>query len=291
MLWTLTALSATPAQLAEQIPEATAALERCEAEGCSKAVAARSAWLVALDRYLDGGVADGALSASVRELDPELFSGFPDVLRDAATEPLPWVLGLEEPVVVAHGPPVEVEPAQTLSLKQTRGRLTVAVVDKQGSPVPNAVVRFVDEQENHLVNIESGQWTGSARYLPDGSERGFNRDDRVELEVFAPGYSYERVSYLLRRKRKNLVRIQLTPWMPELAQDAPEIAHEAVATFQRWVEADRARLEDPSKETATRAKKLQRATGEVARSWLDQGGAEPARVLCLMGRNLDYCGD
>lgn len=69
-------------------------LERCETnpDDCESHNVAWAAWVVAVQRYVEEGVADGALAAGVDVLDPALFRALPDVLRDSVTEPPGWML-------------------------------------------------------------------------------------------------------------------------------------------------------------------------------------------------------
>lgn len=93
LLFATVALGDMPDALPAVVPEATAALAACDAAplACDRDEAARMAWLLALHTYLDEGVADGALAATVQALDPALFAQLPDVIQASATAPMPWV--------------------------------------------------------------------------------------------------------------------------------------------------------------------------------------------------------
>ena len=86
--------------------------------------------------------------------------------------------------------------------------VTVEVLDGQGLPIPTAVVRHPLEADPHRVNTETGKWTASVLYMPDGSELIFEKGLALELEVSAPGYISRRVTYEV-RKRKNLAEVSL----------------------------------------------------------------------------------
>lgn len=92
-MWTILcslALAVSPDELAAELPGARVQLDACATEGCDREEAARAAWLLALGTYVETGVADGELSATVRVLDPALWSQLPPVLLDAATDPAGW---------------------------------------------------------------------------------------------------------------------------------------------------------------------------------------------------------
>ncbi|MBX2799176.1 MAG: hypothetical protein KTR31_15995 [Myxococcales bacterium] len=100
--------------------------------------------------------------------------------------------------------------------------VTVRVIDAQtGEPIRTAVVRHPREQDRHRVNTETGQWTESVLYMPDGSELVFEKGMELEFEVSAPGYANQRVTYLVRR-RKNTFEVPLTRMEIDLSDEDPE---------------------------------------------------------------------
>jgi hypothetical protein len=112
LLFWLTSLArcASPEELLAREPAAAAQLDACERRGCGPTEGASAAWVIALATYLRDGVADGALSAAVRDLDPTLFAALPDVVRAAAGDPPAWVaLAAAEPA--ADVPPEQPSPA------------------------------------------------------------------------------------------------------------------------------------------------------------------------------------
>lgn len=201
-------LAVTPVELADELPAARAQLTACETS-CAHADGARAAFLLAVGTYVQEGVADGALAATVRALDPEMFATLPDVVRDAASEPLPWAVR----TAPAARPPAETPVPTLRATPDPRGEgamLTITVTDPFGAPIPGAIVRFDDEQENHRVNATTGAWSATALILPDGQERAFHKGDVLQLQVTADGHAPVRVAYVT-RKRKNDLTIVLQP--------------------------------------------------------------------------------
>lgn len=96
--------------------------------------------------------------------------------------------------------------------------VTVQVVDTQGLPIPTAVVRHPNEESRHRVNTETGKWTDSVLYLPNGDELVFEKGMELEFEISAPGYQNARVKYFV-RKRKNLVPVVLQEMELDLVED------------------------------------------------------------------------
>lgn len=84
----------------------------------------------------------------------------------------------------------------------------VVVTDGEGQPVPTAAVRHPQEAERHRVNSVNGSWEDSSLFLPDGSELRFTPGMVLELEISAPGFMTQVVSYQV-RKRKNLIPVSL----------------------------------------------------------------------------------
>jgi hypothetical protein len=100
--------------------------------------------------------------------------------------------------------------------------VTVRVVDAETSlPIPTAVVRHPQEEDRHRVNTETGTWTGSVLYMPDGSEMFFTKGLQLEFEVSAPGYANQKVAYIV-RKRKNVFDVPLTKMAIDMTEEDPE---------------------------------------------------------------------
>lgn len=96
--------------------------------------------------------------------------------------------------------------------------VTVQVVDTAGAPIPTAVVRHPNEEARHRVNTETGKWTDSVLYMPNGDELVFEKGMELEFEISAPGYQNARVKYYV-RKRKNLVPVVLQQMELELTEE------------------------------------------------------------------------
>ncbi|MBN2799597.1 MAG: hypothetical protein JXX28_10655 [Deltaproteobacteria bacterium] len=100
----------------------------------------------------------------------------------------------------------------TLSAPALAGDLgldvTIVVVDQAGAPIPTAVIRHPAEADRHRVNTSNGEWTTDVLYLPDGSELIFEKGMDLTLEISAPGYVTQKISYQI-RKRKNRATVQL----------------------------------------------------------------------------------
>ena len=100
--------------------------------------------------------------------------------------------------------------------------VTVRVIDAETqAPIATAVVRHPDEADPHRVNAETGQWTGNVLYMPDGSEKFFEKGLEIALEISAPGYANRKVSYIV-RKRKNVVEVPLTKMTIDMSDEDPE---------------------------------------------------------------------
>ena len=137
------AMAGTPAELAAAVPGAQEQLEQCRLVGCDADDGARAAWVLAVDTYVREGRADAALAGTVRALDADLFADLPDVVRDAAGQPLEWVV--QEP----QTPPLALEPRVPLEeCDKVGSTLEILVTDVDGVPIGHAGVRFPDEGGN-----------------------------------------------------------------------------------------------------------------------------------------------
>lgn len=112
--------------------------------------------------------------------------------------------------------------APTVALADDPGiPLTVRVIDSTGNPIKTAVVRHPDEQDRHRVNTETGTWSGSVLYMPDGSELIFDKGMTIPFEVSAPGYMNYSFTYTM-RKRKNEVDVMLEKMEVDMTDEDPE---------------------------------------------------------------------
>ena len=295
LLWMLTALAATPEELAESARPALEQLAACADHGCGPDEGAHAAFLVALYTYHTEGRADGPLAATVRYLDPALFRQLPDVIRDVATQPLEWAphtLGVRARMPAALFGDMEPTTPYVAPKKPWRNptTLTVTVLSSgDGAPVPQAVVRILSSYgERHQVNAEYGTWTTSVEYLQDGSDRVFYKGYQLEMEVTAPGFRPKRMRYTL-EKRHNRVPIELEPWAP--VSDGSPAGDAAIEAYQAWRS-----LVDRHGQKPTPARyevaDLARLEGAIlARAWMDAGGGDDAHDLCLVMGSIPYCDD
>ncbi len=88
--------------------------------------------------------------------------------------------------------------------------VTVAVVDSQGEPIPNAWVRIPDTEGRRRVEPDTGRWTASSVYGYDGAEIRFQKGMILDLSVSAPGHQARSVQYRV-AKRRNVVTVALPP--------------------------------------------------------------------------------
>jgi hypothetical protein len=100
--------------------------------------------------------------------------------------------------------------------------VTVMVIDAETQEaVRTAVVRHPAEQDRHRVNTETGAWSGSVLYLPNGDELVFEKGMELQFEVSAPGYQNTAVTYTV-RKRKNVFEVPLQKMEVDLSEEDPE---------------------------------------------------------------------
>ena len=99
--------------------------------------------------------------------------------------------------------------------------VTVAVVDEQGEPIPNAWVRVHQTEGRRSVDPDSGLWEASTLYRYDGSPLVFVKGMAVEFTVSAPGFRAVRLQYEVRSRRNYLqVALDVLPQQPILT-DGP----------------------------------------------------------------------
>lgn len=88
--------------------------------------------------------------------------------------------------------------------------LTVKVLDAEtGAPIPTAVVRHPDEADRHQVNAQTGEWTASVLYMPDGRELAFTKGTELVFEVSAPGYMNQKFVYVVKGRKKQALKIPM----------------------------------------------------------------------------------
>lgn len=129
-----------------------------------------------------------------------------------------WLTGIALALCLAPGPAAAKDDAKAgVPVK-------VVVLDQEQRPIPTAVVRHPQEADRHRVNSVDGSWEASVLYLPDGSELAFKPRETIELEISAPGYVTQVLSYQVRR-RHNVVEVALPPLvMDDSTVDEPSIS-------------------------------------------------------------------
>jgi len=295
MIWWMAALAATPDDLASLVPEAREQLATCEVEGCPPEAGARAAYVLAVDAYVDRGEADGTLAATVQVLDGELFTTLPAVVQAARSTPLSWsVTGT--PTDDDDAPVAPTPPTATPAPKRYKpgAVLTVKVVSGEGDApavVPHAMVRFPEEGEDHRVNTLAGTWTSTLLYLPDGTERFFDKGETFTMDVFAAGYALQQVTFVVPRRKKHQLTVRLDPVERTAPDGAPTSAHDAIEAHAAWLAAEEAYLAGPSAEREQASWVARRRTAGFARTWLEQGGGSQAWELCVIARSHTYCGE
>jgi hypothetical protein len=223
MIWMTLALAATPDNVAAALPEAQAQLEACE-DACTPAEGAEAAFVVAVGTYVESGVADGTLAATVELLDPELFTQLPEVLQASVAAPLDWAVALAVPPDAIAGHPVT---AVQIDMPTVSGpwpiELTLKVEDPDGEPVPTARFQVVGEGIERSVDATGSFrmgaiWKSTPLAPVDGVSAThivptyFQKGESVTLVVTAPGYQRQAAQVLLARNpRRNVFTVVLQP--------------------------------------------------------------------------------
>lgn len=104
--------------------------------------------------------------------------------------------------------------------------LEVCVTDPEGKPVPGATVMVVDEKEHHRVNPDSGCWSITRLYPPDGHEMVAG-DAPVAVRASAPGRAL--VSFELTWGKPSKIALPPLP-----APTDPEL----VTLVDKWTQAN-----------------------------------------------------
>lgn len=167
--------------------------------------------------------------------------------------------------------------------------LTVEVVDTSGTPVPSARVIHRIEHERHRVNAEDGRWTDQVLYYPDGREVGLAPGQRHRFVVVAPGYALAELDASLDRRR-SLAQVVLTPSEPVVLAGDPPVAHEAIARWERWREAEHRFVRSGRQGDLAASDRLAWDAREPVREWLDLTDDPRALDLCLQVGSPAYCG-
>ena len=207
------AWSGAPEDVASRLPEARAVLEVCAQEGCDDADGAEAAWFVAVGTYLETGVADGELAATVRLLDEELFADLPDVVRQSATDAAAWAMDTGpryEPLAVI---PIEtamnsiaIPMVEAPSDAQRRGANRDAIAQLNFGPVlddPELLERLEESVNVCFVPLDRDRYE---------SLRAARTDDDTYIHVTLPSPTApsKLVMWGLSRDRMALFRIHMT---------------------------------------------------------------------------------
>lgn len=167
--------------------------------------------------------------------------------------------------------------------------LTVEVLDPAGQPVPSARVIHVAEEERHAVNVVDGRWTERVLYYRDGREVELEVGQRHRLVVVAPGYALADVDAVLDRRR-SVEQVVLAPVEPEVQSGDPPVAHEAIARWDRWRQAELRFVASGRMRDFHAADRLAWDAREPIREWLDVTDDARALTLCLQVASPAYCG-
>ncbi len=100
----------------------------------------------------------------------------------------------------------------------------VVVHDEQKAPIPTAIIRQPQEADRHRVNAADGSWEASVLYMPDGSELKFTAGMTLNLEISAPGYTTQVLTYQV-RKRRNQIDVVL----PKITTDDSQIEEPTIS--------------------------------------------------------------
>lgn len=103
----------------------------------------------------------------------------------------------------------------------------VCVVDAASAPIPTAIVRHPQEADRHRVNASDGCYPASSIYTPDGTEIRFTAGMDLTLEISAPGYQTEVITYQVRKRKNNVL---LTLQAIEMSEENIE---EPIITFKQ----------------------------------------------------------
>ena len=108
--------------------------------------------------------------------------------------------------------------------------VTIRVLDAANAAVPTAVVRHPDEKDPHRVNSETGEWSTSYLYLPNGEELIFEKGMELSFEISAPGYLSVEITYEV-KKRRNVATVNLQKM--DLSLDSDDDDDDVIIQFGR----------------------------------------------------------
>lgn len=100
----------------------------------------------------------------------------------------------------------------------------VIVKDDAKAAIPTAVVRHPQEADRHRVNAVDGSWEASVLYMPDGTELRFTPGMTLTLEISAPGYTTQVLTYQVRNRRN-----QIDVLLPKIELDDSQIEEPTIS--------------------------------------------------------------
>lgn len=114
--------------------------------------------------------------------------------------------------------------------------VSVMVVDVDGNPLPNAMVRVPETEGRRDVTPDTGVWEADMLYKLDGSEFFFSKGTVLDFTITAPGYEAATVAWTV-RGRKNGIRVVLAP-LPADAKPTTEDDELMIQWFKRTTPVD-----------------------------------------------------
>lgn len=114
--------------------------------------------------------------------------------------------------------------------------VSVTVVNADGEPLANAMVRVPETEGRRDVTPTTGTWETDMLYRLDGSELYFSRGTVLNLTITAPGYEAVTVAWTV-RGRKNGIRVMLAE-LPADAKPSVEDEELMIQWFKRTTPAD-----------------------------------------------------
>lgn len=109
--------------------------------------------------------------------------------------------------------------------------VSVTVVNPEGEPLGNAMVRVPDTEGRRDVTPATGTWETDMLYRLDGSELYFSKGVVLDLTITAPGFEAVNVAWTV-RNRKNGIRVVLAP-LPADAKPTTEDEELMIQWFKR----------------------------------------------------------
>ncbi len=217
------------------------------------------------------------------------------MLQDAASSPWPWATRTLAPR--QRMPEALFDPGTSFVCPPSTSRasrygmpVTIAITDATSDlPIRFASVTFPGE-DRHQAHTEEGTWTGTVLYPRDRVEEVlFTPGCALSYDVAAPGYRPVTLSTTLSKRRKEQIDVALEPFEP-VSDGSPE-GDVALRAFATWEVRITDYLERPSAQRFDVADLARLETAIAARAWMDAGGGQDARDLCLGTGTRAYCSE